>query len=64
MKTFPVLLNRLLELSDRVQQFSVEEEGIKTCNDCGKNAALLQRCGGYALFWYCDSVRTYENPYF
>jgi hypothetical protein len=61
MKIFPVSLNRLLELSDRIQQSSVDVEGIKACNGCGKKAALSQRCGGCTLFWYCDSVRSHES---
>jgi hypothetical protein len=62
LKIFPVPLNRLLELSGRIQQFSVDEKGIKTCNGCGKKAALSQRCGRCSLFWYCDSVRLQRNP--
>jgi hypothetical protein len=60
-KIFSVPLNRVLELSDRVQQFSVAEKGIKTCNGCGNKAALSQRCGRCSLFWYCDSVRMQRN---
>jgi hypothetical protein len=60
-KIFPVSLNRLLELSDRIQKFSVNEEGIKTCNGCDKKAELSQRCGSCALFWYCDGVRSHGS---
>jgi hypothetical protein len=64
LKVFPVSLSKLLELSDRVDQFSVEEKGIRTCNGCGEKAALTQRCGKCSLFWYCNRVRPDRNPLF
>jgi hypothetical protein len=56
-QVFPISLAKLLELSDRVQQFSSEEDGVRTCHGCSKKAASLNRCGKCALFWYCDNVR-------
>ncbi|KAK2738648.1 hypothetical protein FQN57_006966 [Myotisia sp. PD_48] len=55
-KIFPVSLHGLLVLSDQVQQFSTEIDGLKICHGCGKKkkAASLKRCGKCSFFWYCD----------
>lgn len=54
---FPVSLHNLLALSDQVQQFSAEFDGLRICHGCGKKAASLNRCGKCMSFWYCDRVR-------
>lgn len=54
---FPGSLNKLLDLSDRVQQFSGDVDRIRTCHGCSKKTALSNRCGKCSLFWYCDNVR-------
>jgi hypothetical protein len=54
---FPLSLHRLLALDDRVQQFSIELDGIRICHGCGRKAASLKRCRKCSSFWYCDRVR-------
>lgn len=61
-KIFPIPLKELLELSDRVQQFSLKTDGIRTCHGCSKKAASLNRCGRCSLFWYCGSVSLQSIP--
>lgn len=56
MQIFPVSLSKLLDLSDQVQQFSTQVNGLRTCHGCGKKAASLNRCGKCALFFYCSQV--------
>jgi len=53
-KIFPVSLHNLLALSDQVQQFSTEFDGLRICHGCGKKAASLKKCGKCSFFWYCD----------
>ncbi|KAK7888373.1 hypothetical protein LTR67_008719 [Exophiala xenobiotica] len=56
LKIFPLSLSELLELSDRVQQFSTEMNGTKTCHGCGNRAASLKKCARCSLFWYCNGA--------
>ncbi|KAG8417527.1 hypothetical protein J3458_005024 [Metarhizium acridum] len=53
MKIFPVSLDNLMALSDRIQQFSAEANGTRVCHSCGTRAASLKRCGKCLIFWYC-----------
>ncbi|KAI9771517.1 MAG: hypothetical protein M1840_002137 [Geoglossum simile] len=53
-KIFPLPLDELLILSDKVQEYSRELKGVKTCQGCNKKAASLQKCSRCGLFWYCN----------
>ena len=53
---FPLSLNSLLALSDRVQHFSTEINGTRPCHGCHKQAASLMKCARCSLFWYCNGV--------
>lgn len=56
-KIFPVSLQKMLELSDRVQQFATKVDGLWTCHGCNQKASSLNRCGKCSWFWYCNTVR-------
>ncbi|TVY60112.1 SET domain-containing protein 5 [Fusarium oxysporum f. sp. cubense] len=55
-KIFPLSLDNLLALSDRVQRFSMEANGMRICHGCEKQATSLKRCAKCSLFWYCNGV--------
>lgn len=56
-QTFPLPLDELLALSDRVQMFSAETDGMITCHGCNKQLTFLMKCAKCSLFWYCNGVR-------
>ncbi|KAF2120400.1 hypothetical protein BDV96DRAFT_683838 [Lophiotrema nucula] len=56
MKIFPLSLDRLQNLSDNVQKFSTELDGVRICHGCGKKGISLERCGKCSSFWYCNRV--------
>ncbi|KIW21822.1 uncharacterized protein PV07_12754, partial [Cladophialophora immunda] len=62
-KIFPLSLNKSLALSDRVQKFSTETNGTRTCHGCERQAISLKKCAKCSLFWYCngDCQRTGWN---
>ncbi len=55
-QVFPLSLDKLLALSDRVQKFSMEINGTRMCHGCDKQAASLNKCDKCSLFWYCNRV--------
>lgn len=59
---FPVSLNKLLALSDRVQKFSKETNGTRTCHGCDRQVASLKKCAKCSLFWYCNRVSPLSEP--
>ncbi len=50
------MLNDLFSLSDRVQQYAGEVNGVKTCHGCGRKSETLKACGRCTMFWYCDKA--------
>ena len=59
---FPLSLNSLLALSDRIQHFSMEINGTRPCHGCDKQAASLMKCARCSLFWYCNGVSLPSEP--
>ncbi|KAF2703701.1 hypothetical protein K504DRAFT_443597 [Pleomassaria siparia CBS 279.74] len=55
-KIFPLSLDRLQNLSETVQKFSTELDGVRICRGCGKKGTDLKRCGKCSSFWYCNRV--------
>lgn len=53
-KVFPLSLDKLLALSDRVPKFSMEINGTRICHGCDKQAASLNKCATCSLFWHCS----------
>ncbi|KAI9782000.1 MAG: hypothetical protein M1839_005593 [Geoglossum umbratile] len=53
-KIFPLPLGELLILSDKVQQYTRELKGVKTCQGCNQKAASPKKCSRCDLFWYCN----------
>ncbi|KAH6842235.1 hypothetical protein B0I37DRAFT_314285 [Chaetomium sp. MPI-CAGE-AT-0009] len=56
LKIFPVALDELLSLSDRVQQFATQANGARTCQGCGRKADTLKKCARCNWFWYCGKA--------
>ncbi|KAF2807047.1 SET domain-containing protein [Mytilinidion resinicola] len=56
MKIFPLSLDRLQNLSENVQKFSTELDGVRICHGCGKKGTSLKQCGKCSSFWYCNRV--------
>ncbi|KAI0203282.1 hypothetical protein F4808DRAFT_467377 [Astrocystis sublimbata] len=56
MKIFPLSLQKLLAISDLIQRFSVEIDGLRTCHGCENKAASLQVCAKCGFFWYCNKT--------
>ncbi|XP_014554312.1 hypothetical protein COCVIDRAFT_39748 [Bipolaris victoriae FI3] len=63
LKIFPIALDKLLELSDRIQQCSGAMNQIKMCHGCDKKTILMNRCGKCSLFWYCDYTGWVERTH-
>ncbi|KAF4511545.1 hypothetical protein G6O67_003329 [Ophiocordyceps sinensis] len=53
-KIFPMALDEMLRLSDRVQQYATEDNGEKACQGCDRKSSSLSRCAKCTLFSYCD----------
>ncbi|KAM0421208.1 hypothetical protein ACHAPT_010928 [Fusarium lateritium] len=51
---FPVSLENMLLLSDKVQTYATVADGMRTCQGCDKKAASLRTCAKCGFFWYCD----------
>ncbi|KAL6858133.1 hypothetical protein ACO1O0_005586 [Amphichorda felina] len=60
-KIFPVPLDRLLALSDRVQQYATEANGERTCQGCNRKASTLKKCSRCGLAWYCDKAVSWND---
>ncbi|CAF3542590.1 unnamed protein product [Fusarium graminearum] len=56
LKIFPVALDDLLSLSDRVHKYSTVTNGMRTCHGCGKQGASLKKCAKCSMFWYCNGA--------
>ncbi|KAI8710891.1 MYND-type zinc finger protein samB [Fusarium sp. LHS14.1] len=54
LKIFPVSLEELLLLSDKVQTHATIVNGMRTCQGCDKKAASLKKCAKCGFFWYCN----------
>ncbi|KAI8722452.1 MYND-type zinc finger protein samB [Fusarium sp. LHS14.1] len=54
-KIFPVALNNIMELSARIQRFSIQHDGgLRTCHACQRQGTSLKACAKCNMFWYCD----------
>jgi hypothetical protein len=62
-QVIPAALDELLQLSDRVHQYSMELDGKRTCHGCDEKKISLQKCGKCSLFWYCNKVRQPKAGY-
>ncbi|KAK3290816.1 uncharacterized protein B0H64DRAFT_446639 [Chaetomium fimeti] len=56
LRIFPVALDELLSLSDRVRQCVTQGNGTRRCQGCGRNANTLKKCARCNCSWYCDKV--------
>ncbi|KAK5989088.1 hypothetical protein PT974_10586 [Cladobotryum mycophilum] len=56
LKIFPMGLEELLGLSDRVQKYAAVEKDEGICHGCDRKASSLRRCTKCILFSYCDKT--------
>ncbi|KAJ4269774.1 hypothetical protein NW762_001442 [Fusarium torreyae] len=54
LKVFPVSLDNLMLLSDKMQVYAMLADGKRTCHGCNKDSASLMKCAKCDFFWYCD----------
>ncbi|KAM4057247.1 MYND finger domain-containing protein [Hirsutella rhossiliensis] len=54
LKVIPMGLDELLELSDKMQDYAIEDNGVKKCQGCDRRAASLRNCAKCVHFSYCD----------
>ncbi|KAH9989419.1 hypothetical protein F4779DRAFT_610430 [Xylariaceae sp. FL0662B] len=53
-KIFPMKLDYLLQLSDKVQKYSTAVDRLRTCHGCEEKTKKLKMCAGCGFFWYCN----------
>jgi sulfatase maturation enzyme AslB (radical SAM superfamily) len=49
-------LDTLLGLSDRIQEFNTESNGLRICHGCDRQAMAVKKCAKCSLFWYCNEA--------
>ncbi|KAK3303898.1 uncharacterized protein B0T15DRAFT_485695 [Chaetomium strumarium] len=54
LRIFPVSLQRLLLLSDRIGEYANTADGTRRCHSCGKTGSSLMKCARCLMFWYCN----------
>ncbi|KAM5371624.1 hypothetical protein ACJZ2D_007904 [Fusarium nematophilum] len=54
-KVFPISLDSLMTLSARVQQYSVQRDGMRKCHACERESAALKACTRCGFFYYCNT---------
>ncbi|KAJ3455167.1 hypothetical protein MRS44_013767 [Fusarium solani] len=55
-QTFPMDLEELLLLSDKVQIYSSIVDGMRICYGCNKKSASLRSCTKCGFFFYCNET--------
>ncbi|KAF4999572.1 hypothetical protein FGRMN_2320 [Fusarium graminum] len=58
---FPVSLDKLLLLSDKVQDYATVTKGLRTCHGCDEKSASLRECGKCGFFWYCNKTHGWNE---
>ncbi|KAK2485985.1 hypothetical protein H9L39_03965 [Fusarium oxysporum f. sp. albedinis] len=53
LKIFPISVDNMMQLSDRVQTHATLTDGMRTCHACSKKSAKLMKCAKCGFFWYC-----------
>ncbi|TGO26347.1 hypothetical protein BPAE_0061g00190 [Botrytis paeoniae] len=54
LKIFKLSLKELFALSDQIQVFSTETNGLRMCHGCQIKSASLFKCPRCSMFWYCS----------
>ncbi|EXA01920.1 hypothetical protein NW765_003500 [Fusarium oxysporum] len=54
LKIFPISVDNMMQLSDRVQTHATLTDGMRTCHACSKKSAKLMKCAKCGFFWYCS----------
>ncbi|KAG4252943.1 hypothetical protein FPRO03_08392 [Fusarium proliferatum] len=53
LKIFPISLDNMMQLSDKIQTHATLTKGMRTCHGCNNKAAKLMKCVKCGFFWYC-----------
>ncbi|KAH7205909.1 hypothetical protein DER44DRAFT_317826 [Fusarium oxysporum] len=53
LKIFPISLDNMMQLIDRVETHATLTDGMRTCHACSKSAKLM-KCAKCGFFWYCS----------
>ncbi|CZR37494.1 uncharacterized protein FPRO_02245 [Fusarium proliferatum ET1] len=53
LKIFPISLDNMMQLSDKIQTHATFTKGMRTCHGCNNKAAKLMKCAKCGFFWCC-----------
>ncbi|CCT65056.1 uncharacterized protein FFB20_02943 [Fusarium fujikuroi] len=53
LKIFPISLDNMMQLSDKIQTHATLTNEMRTCHGCNDRAAKLMKCAKCGFFWYC-----------
>ncbi|KAF4337306.1 SET domain protein [Fusarium beomiforme] len=54
LKIFPISLDGIMRLSDKIQIHATLMDGMRTCHGCNKKSNKLMKCARCGFFWYCN----------
>ncbi|KAL6913625.1 hypothetical protein FSST1_011385 [Fusarium sambucinum] len=54
LRILPTSLKGLLDLNDKVQEYSVAHNQTRKCHGCEKESDSLKKCSKCGFFWYCN----------
>ncbi|KAF5675877.1 hypothetical protein FCIRC_7249 [Fusarium circinatum] len=54
LKIFPISLDDMMKLSDKIQVHATLADGMRTCHGCNEKSAKLLKCAKCDIFWYCS----------
>ncbi|KAF4439491.1 SET domain protein [Fusarium austroafricanum] len=54
LKIFPVSLDNLMLLNDKLKTHATITDEMRTCHGCNKKSANLMKCSKCGVFWYCS----------
>ncbi|KAF5977369.1 SET domain-containing protein [Fusarium bulbicola] len=50
---FPISLDDMMKLSDKIQTQATLADGMRTCHGCNEKSSKLLKCAKCDFFWYC-----------
>ncbi|KAF5611427.1 mynd finger and set [Fusarium subglutinans] len=53
LKIFPISLDNMMKLSDKIQTHATLTNGMRTCHGCNEKSSKLLKCAKCDFFWYC-----------
>ncbi|RCI10379.1 hypothetical protein L249_4382 [Ophiocordyceps polyrhachis-furcata BCC 54312] len=58
-KVFPVSMDGLMQVNDRLQEYAAVKDGQRMCHNCERKATTMFRCGKCNLFYYCNKCNLF-----